>query len=186
MIYKIEKKSGNVIEPDLGIDSELCKLLDKSYTSNVVSQWKEGSFEWFDGVSVPKYDFIFIYGTIPVCTDKVKTVIEKLSNLNNVQFLPLMIGGERYYIVSIQNIMKDVLNRKKSKIIYGKEKVVLWVKKYVFYPFIPSSCLFKIEEQVTSFFATQEFVDVVVSHKFTGIEFKECETKKHSILDIFN
>lgn len=186
MIYKIKKKAENVIEPDLGIDSELCKLLDKSYTSNVSLQWEEKSFKWFDGISIPKYDFIFIYGTIPACNEMVKNVLSVLPNINSAQFLPIIIEGERYYIISTQNVEKDVLNRRKSKIIFDKNKTILWVKKYVFYPFTPQSCLFKIEEQVTSFFTNQELVDVINKHNFTGIEFEECETKKQSILDIFN
>lgn len=186
MIYKIEKIPDNVIEPDFGKNNELCVLLDKSYASNVASQWEEKHFEWYDGVSSPKYDFVFIYGTIPVCSENVKDVIETIPNLNDAQFLPIIIEGERYYIISTQNVERDVLNRRKSKIIFDKNKTIMWVKKYVFYPFTPKSCLFKIDEQVTSFFATQELVDIINKNNFTGIEFKECETKKHSILDIFN
>lgn len=185
MVYKIEKNPYNIIEPNIN-DEGLCELLDKSYTNNVYIQWEEKSFNWFDGISVPKYDFIFIYGTIPACQEKVKNVLEVLPNINNAQFLPILIEGERYYIISTQNVEKNVLNRRKSKIIFDKNKTVMWVKKYVFYPFTPMSCLFKVEEQVTAFFASQEFVDTVNAHKFSGIVFKECEIKKHSILDIFN
>ena len=99
--------------------------------------------------------------------------------------LPL-IEGDKYYVISVQNVIKDVLNRRKSKIVFDKNKVVTWVKKYVFYPFTPSSCLFKVEEQVTALFASQEFVNIINSYNFTGVEFKECEIRKRSILDIFN
>ena len=185
MLYKIEKNPNNSIEPSIE-DKGLCELLDKSYTNDVSSQWEEKDFNWFDGISTPKYDFIFIYGTIPTCNEKVKRVLEVLPNINNAQFLPILIEGERYYIISTQNVEKNVLNRRKSNIIYDKNKTIMWVKKYVFYPFTPNSCLFKIDEQVTSFFATQDLVNVINKQNFTGIEFKECETKKHSILDIFN
>ena len=129
MAYKIEKNPNNIIEPSIE-DKGLCELLDKSYTNDVSNQWEEKSFNWFDGISTPKHDFIFIYGTIPTCNEKVKNVLEVFPNINNTQFLPIIIEGERYFIISTQNVEKDVLNRRKSKIIFDKNKTIMWVKKY--------------------------------------------------------
>lgn len=172
-VYRILKTEDNIIEPDVSCIKE---LIEKDYHTK--DEWKEVTLKWYDGINKPMCDFIFIYGFILVCNEKTYSILQRLDSIKSNLFLPINVESQRYYIIKILSKEENVLNRRKSKIEYFSDKTIMSIREYVFKPFHPQSCLFKIEESCTSLFATDEFVYCVKSNDLTGMEFEECKMKK--------
>lgn len=178
-IYIMSRNRDNVIEPDISIVKD---LITQGLTCNVKDIWQTVKLEWYDDIDTPKYDFLFIYGYIPICNEKVYKFLINHNSLAESYFLPIIVDNDKYYIISGLPMERYVLNKRKSKIKYYSDKSVMKIEKIVLNEFTPKSCLFKIPESITTFFATDEFVGCVKVNNFTGVTFDECKLVTPSFL----
>ncbi len=177
-IYTISRSEDNIIEPDIFCIQD---KITQGLTEHIENKWEPVNLKWIDNITDPKFDFIFIYGYIPVCNENAYLILSQMPGLNNVYFLPIIIDNEKYYIISVLQIEKSILNRKKSKIEYFTDKSIMRVDSYVFNEFTPNSIMFKISESSSTFFVTEDFVNCIALHSLSGINFKGCKVLKKSI-----
>lgn len=182
-LFRFKRASENIVEPSVLQSDNIRDLIIESLSQNFDHQWKSVDFEWYDGVSEPKCDFLFIFGYIPVCNEKTYSILNKIKGALNLSFSPFTIEGEKYYILSPNTVEKTVLNKRKSKIKYYSDKSIMVIDRYVFNHFTPTNWMFKIEESITSFFVTEDFVDFVNQNKITGAAFEECKMLSNSLIN---
>lgn len=171
-IFIISKIKDNIIEPDI---FSIKDLVIQTLSKDIENIWKPVNLNWYDGICEPKYDFIFIYGYIPVCNEIAYRLLSQLDVLYNIYFLPIIIDNSNYYIMSVLHNENSVLNENKSKIKYFSDKSILRIEEYVFNKVEPKSALFKIPQSITTFFATEDFVSYVKLNNLSGINFIECK-----------
>ena len=141
-IYTISRSEDNIIEPDIFCIQD---KITQGLTEHIENKWEPVNLKWIDNITDPKFDFIFIYGYIPVCNENAYLILSQMPGLNNVYFLPIIIDNEKYYIISVLQIEKSILNRKKSKIEYFTDKrpkirnlFKRW-GQYVYYRYYPDT-----------------------------------------------
>lgn len=182
-LFRFKRASENIVEPSILQSDNIRDLIMESLSQNIQRQWRSVDLEWHDGVNEPKFDFLFIFGYIPVCNEKTYTILNKMKGALNLSFLPFTIESEKYYILSPNTVEKSVLNKRKSKIKYYSDKSIMIIDRYVFNHFTPTNWMFKIEESISSFFVTENFVNFVNQNKITGAAFEECKLLSNSLIN---
>ena len=181
-IYLIKKQDVDCAEPLIENDKYL-SLLEENFGTKLKPIWGEVGAKWYRENGEIICDFPFLLGMIPLCSLKIYNKLHENLNLEKIEFLPIRIENELYYIMNPCLSIKGILNKKRSKIDYFSNGEIMWISKYVFYPNDVQASLFKIPEMYTAVFATTTFVDFIKENHFTGIEFEPCTSKKESFLN---
>lgn len=158
----------------LGIETDDSKfkdfILDLQHSKHNLSEnWKEFSFSWTKE-NLKKCDFPFIDGFIPVFSQKAYKVLQPLIK-NNVEFLPINVAGERFYIVNILKVYPKIVNLKDSH-----------NDHYTFYPTSNLESIFKIEEQLFPLFVTADVKNAIEQNHLTGCKFIKCRITERGFL----
>lgn len=180
-VFLAKKQNIDCAEP-LIEDDKILFLLEKRFGTQLSNKWKEVEAKWYQEVGELICDFPFLLGTIPLCNVEIYHKLQEKLNLEGIEFLPIRIENELYYIMNPCLSIKGILNKKQSKIDYFSNGDIMWISKYVFYPNEIETSMFKIPEMYTSIFATTSFVEFIRENHFTGIEFEPCAIKKESFL----
>lgn len=180
-VFLLKKQDASCAEP-LIEDDEALSFLEKNYGIQLSDKWKEIEAKWYREEGELICDFPFLLGTIPLCSLKVYHKLQEKLNLEGIEFLPIRIENELYYIMNPCLSIKGILNKKQSKIDYFSNGEIMWISKYVFYPNEIETSMFKIPEMYTSIFATASFVECIKENHFTGMDFESCAIKKESFL----
>ena len=168
-IYLVKKQEIDCVEP-LIQDKKVLSFLEEKIGTKISNKWSCIETKWNRENGEIICDFPFLLGMINL-------------NLENIEFLPIRIENELYYIMNPCLSIKGILNKKRSKIDYFSNGEIMWISKYVFYPNDVQASLFKIPEMYTAVFATTTFVDFIKGNHFTGMEFEPCTIKKESFLN---
>lgn len=108
----------------------------------------------------------------PVCSEKAVFVLKPLIE-SNVEFLPLVFGSDKYWVINILTVL-DAVNRSKSVYkTFRDGKRIMAFQKYAFFPeAVTNIPVFKITEEKTRYpFVSDEFKRVVENNCLTGFEF---------------
>lgn len=181
-IYLVKKQEIDCVEP-LIQDKKVLSFLEEKIGTKISNKWSCIETKWNRENGEIICDFPFLLGMIPLCSLKIYNKLHENLNLENIEFLPIRIENELYYIMNPCLSIKGILNKKRSKIDYFSNGEIMWISKYVFYPNDVQASLFKIPEMYTAVFATTTFVDFINENHFTGIEFEPCTIKKESFLN---
>lgn len=136
---------------------------------NLSKIWKEFKFSWTKE-NLKKCDFPFIDGLIPVVSQKAYNVLQALIK-NNVEFLPINVDGERFYIVNILKVYPKIVNLKDSH-----------NDHYTFYPTSNLESIFKIEEQLFPLFVTADVKNAIEKNHLIGCKFIKCHITERGFL----
>lgn len=181
-IYELKKDYNGYYEPVIE-DEQLMSLIEDNWGKKMKHLWVEKEIKWFQDEESSKIaDIPLLLGTIPLCNEKVYTILLE-NNIKGIEFLPLLIEDKRFYIINPTPPIQGVLNKNRSKIRYSSDKKIEWIDKYVFYPIELDRYIFKIVEMYTSIFATNYFVDLVNKYNITGITFNKCSIKSKTFLE---
>lgn len=180
-VFLLKKQDIDCAEP-LIEDDKILSLLKENFATQLSNGWKEAEAKWYREEGKLICDFPFLLGTIPLCNVEIYHKLQEKLNLEGIEFLPIRIENELYYIMNPCLSIKGILNKKQSKIDYFSNGDIMWISKYVFYPNEIETSMFKIPEMYTSIFATTSFVEFIRENHFTGIEFEPCAIKKESFL----
>ncbi len=180
-VFLLKKQDIDCAEP-LIEDDKILSLLEENFGTQLSNGWKEAEAKWYREEGELICDFPFLLGTMPLCSLKVYHKLQEKLNLEGIEFLPIKIENELYYIMNSCLSIKGILNKKQSKIDYFSNGEIMWISKYVFYPNEIEASMFKIPEMYTAIFATASFVEFIRENHFTGIEFEPCAIKKESFL----
>lgn len=141
---------------------------------------KEVDFGSFEGTKYKwtldegkKSDAPFIDGCIPVISDKAYICLSELIK-GNVKAAKIRVDGEPYNILYGEKVINGVLNLEKSQIRYFRDGRIMQIKKYVFNSaeFPP---VFKIAEDPTFVFVTEDVISAINAAGLTGFNWDECE-----------
>jgi len=179
-IFRIYKQKGNNFEPQLKGKTSFSNI-DERFGTPLLNSWEIPNLDWYkeDG-GLPK-DIHFLLSTYPLCSQKAYECLLTLNNLTDVEFLPLNIENERFYLINVCKSMTNILNRSKSDIDYYPDKRIMFVSKFVFYPTDFDSCIFRIPESATAIFVTEAVVDIVKKNRLTGLIFESIPSVKKSL-----
>jgi len=180
-IYLVKKQEIDCVEPFIQ-DEIISSFLEENIGIQSIGNWKTIETKWNRENGELICDFPFLLGTIPLCNVEIYHKLQEKLNLEGIEFLPIRIENELYYIMNPCLSIKGILNKKQSKIDYFSNGDIMWISKYVFYPNEIETSMFKIPEMYTSIFATTSFVEFIRENHFTGIEFEPCAIKKESFL----
>lgn len=158
----------------LGIETDDSKfkdfILDLQHSKHNLSEnWKEFSFSWTKE-NLKKCDFPFIDGFIPVFSQKAYKVLQPLIK-NNVEFLPINVAGERFYIVNVLTVYSKIVNLKDS-----------YEYHYALYPTDKWDPIFKINEKITPLFVTADVKNAIEKNHLTGCKFIKCRITERGFL----
>ena len=156
---------------------KLNKLLDKDYSSlnKTIFKW-----DYSNGNKIPDITFLISY--LPVCNKKVLNILQSFST-GTIESLPFTIEEDHYYLLTNLPIVKGGINTRKSTLRYFSNGNIMDIKKYVFSPFTPCDCIFKIEEISTANFITEDFYNCLQNENIKGLTFEECPIHKPNIID---
>lgn len=131
--------------------------------------WKEFNFSW-STENLENPDFPFIDGFIPVFSQKAYKVLQPLIK-NNVEFLPINVAGERFYIVNVLTVYSKIVNLKDS-----------YEYHYALYPTDKWDPIFKINEKITPLFVTADVKNAIEKNHLTGCKFIKCRITERGFL----
>ena len=136
---------------------------------NLSENWKEFKFSWTKE-NLKKSDFPFIDGLIPVISQRAHSVLQPLIN-KNVEFLPINVAGERFYIVNVLTVYSKIVNLKDS-----------YEYHYALYPTDKWDPIFKINEKITPLFVTADVKNAIEENHLTGCKFIKCRITERGFL----
>lgn len=115
-----------------------------------------------------------------VVDEKVKKIMD-VEDMENIEFIPIEIEQQQYYIINIVNMLYDSLDWHKSVIMTYPEdfpnKAVrgkigtIW--KTVLYKNRIKGHIFRIAEHTSDVFVDEYFKDLIEKNGFTGIDFQK-------------
>lgn len=156
------------------------EVLNEAYGQRLASTWKTIQFHW-DTEDGNERRNIFLYlGSLLVVDEKGRNAISQ--NTDNIEYLPIDIDGEQWFVVNVCNVFDGVLNLSKSKIERFKDGSIKWIKEFVFNQDCPSSLLFRISEMRTALFASDSFRECLLGSSLVGLNFEDCKIKTPGIL----
>lgn len=122
-----------------------------------------------------KSDAPFIDGCIPVISDKAYACLSNYLN-GNAKKAKIYVGGEPFNILYGEKILSGVLNVDKSNIRYFRDGRIMQIKQYVFNSnqFPP---IFKIAEEPTFDFVSEDFIRAIIAANLTGFDWEECSVE---------
>lgn len=148
-----------------------------SLSSETVDLLKRFQYVWNTEESTITPNISIIMGKL-FCIDE-KSINYLSSYLNSTRLLEIKIGNDLFYLLANIPEMKDSLNLKSSKIKYFSTGDIMEVTSPVFkeqnYPH-----LFRIDEIPSTFFCSEDFMNIVIANNLTGIIFEECKVKSKS------
>lgn len=136
---------------------------------NLSKNWKEFKFSWTKE-NLKKCDFPFIDGLIPVISQRAYNVLQPLIN-KNVEFLPINVAGERFYIVNVLTVYAGIVNLKAS-----------YEYHYALYPATKWDPIFKIDEEITPLFVTADVKNAIEKKHLIGCKFIKCQITERGFL----
>lgn len=153
------------------IDSELERQLSTCTKDIDFSLFEGAKFKWALKNGTMS-DAPFIDGCIPVISDKAYTCLSNYLN-GNAKKAKIFIGGEPFNILYGEKILSGVLNVDKSNIRYFRDGRIMQIKQYVFNSnqFPP---IFKIAEDPTFDFVSEEIISAINASGLTGFNWEEC------------
>lgn len=171
-IYKIEKRYEFA---ELVPDSEFLDLLDSGFVGKkMINLWETPKMKWDFQTSLAKCDISMILGLIPIVNKKVKEKLLFIESANLAEFLPIGIDEEEYYAINVIYHTSELLNKRKSKIIYFSDKTIMHIDKYVFIK-EETKPVFKVSQSLTHIFVNDVIKNIIEKESFTGLEFKKCK-----------
>ena len=127
-------------------------------------------------------DFVKNTNELLIINEDVKVCMEK-NNINNIQYIPIIISNKKFYIINILKIIYNSLDKINSKcMIYPKdfpnEKVrgkigTIW--KIVLKKEKIEGHIFRIDEYLNSIFVDEYLKNLIEDNGFTGIDFNKIE-----------
>ncbi|WP_179338945.1 imm11 family protein [Winogradskyella ludwigii] len=171
-IYKLNKKYEFA---ELFAGSEFLELLDNGFEGkSMLNLWEIPKMEWNFQTSSVKCDISMILGLIPIVNKKVKEKLIFIGTANLAEFLPVLVGEQEYYAINVLYHSSELLNKRKSKIIYFSDKTIMHIDKYVFIE-EETHPIFKVSQALIHIFVNDIIKDIIERESFTGIEFEKCE-----------
>ena len=171
-IYKLNKKYEFA---ELFAGSEFLELLDNGFEGkSMMKLWEIPKMKWDFQISSTKCDISMILGLIPVVNKKVREKLIFIETANLAEFLPVLIDEEEYYAINVLYHTGELLNNRKSKIIYFSDKTIMHIDKYVFIK-EETQPIFKVSQTLTHIFVNDVIKDIIERESFTGLEFEKCE-----------
>lgn len=178
-IYLIKNTLGQykTIVPADKADSD---VLNNAYGQSLASGWKLLKFHWNTEDGDERRNIFLYLGSILVVDEKGKNAISH--NIDNVEYLPIDIDGEQWFVVNVCKTLNGVLNLSKSNIERFKDGSIKWIKEFVFNQDCSSFSLFRISELKTALFASDSFRESLLGSSLAGLSFENCKIKTSGIL----
>lgn len=154
-----------------GQDTSPLELSDE--TPDLLHQF---NYNWLvdDSDIIP--DLILIMSKIAGASIKVYKVIQHLIPYLSTE--EISVGDYKYKILLRVPILKEALNIQKSKVTRFSTGDIMLIDQPVFYPKSDYPHLFRIDEEPSSLFCTQELYNCISSSNLMGWKFEECPVKK--------
>lgn len=173
-IYLVKNIFGQyrTIVPDNKTDAD---ILNDAYGRELSQIWKTIKFHWDTEEGDGKRNLFLYLGSIPVIDERGKNVIKQV--VDNVEFLPIDIDGEDWFVANVCNTIEGILNLSKSSVDRFNYGSIKWIKKFVFNKDTAPSSLFRIKELKTAVFALDSFKQAVSDASLLGLRFEECKTR---------
>lgn len=162
------------------------RLVD-NYGHPLNDGWVPIAYKW-DCEDGEKTRDLFLYlGSILICNKKsIMTLENVISNVKS-EILPIFVDNEEFYVLNVCTSLNNVLDIKRSKVEYFKDKSIKWISEYVFSSNCSDSSIFHISEIQSPIFVSDAFVECVRNSGLVGLKFEECKQGKSSFLkSIFN
>lgn len=142
-------------------------------------EWKPFMMEWNFEIFSIKPDISMLGGILPVINNRVKKSLLLIGLDDLVEFLPVIVDNEEYYVINVLYHTEGLLSTRKSKINYSSNKRIIYIDEYVFYK-EETKPIFKVSQLLTHIFVNDIFKDVIEKHSFTGLEFEKCKVIKRN------
>jgi len=136
--------------------------------------WKPISFKWEKDCEGGKPDMLLAIGFVFIVNRKAMELFRDELKINDVEYLPVDIEGEDYYIVNSYGFLSGAVDLDRSSVKYFKDGKVMWIDYYAFHEGVDYPLLFRVPEIKTSLFATDDLVNAVKSNGLKGLKFSIC------------
>lgn len=159
-------------------NEQLC-LVD-NYGYPMLNTWQPINFEWdIEDGNKPRDIFLYL-GYILIGNGKSVSALRMMIDNSKCEILPIKIDKEEYYVFNICETLVNVLDRRKSKIEYFKDKSIKWISQYVFSPDYKDTPIFHIAEMSSPIFVSDTIVEYIKEAGLIGLKFEECKQDKSS------
>ena len=180
-VYQIKNIFGEY-KNILPISPDAQRTLVDNYGSPLQESWNTISFKWdFEDGSESRDAFLYL-GSILITSEKLKTSLQGVLKNNRVEYLPITIEGEVFFVINVCDTLDCVLNIRQSKIEYVKDRHIKWINEFVFDPIPDCPNLFHISEISTPIFASDCFIKAYEETGCIGLKFIECRQSRQGFL----
>lgn len=168
--YKFYHKSGDYRSISLK-GTELENALSSNPFTVRFEDFSDTEYSWVNQKDVVS-DAPFIDGCIPVLSQRAFDVLGA-KICDNTKSIRIFVEDQPFYILYDEQIIEGALNFEKSIIRFFRDGRIMQIKKYAFknkqYPSI-----FKIKEDLTFDFVTEDVIQLIIDAKLVGFDWEEC------------
>lgn len=182
-MYLLNHLSDEYAQPYSQDQDILNKIDEVLLCKSMVETWTPLHLSWYIEEGDKRCDFPFMYGFIPIVSQRAYKVLIDLISTEEIEFLPLFIEDEQYYLLNLLIQKENILNLKKSKVKYFSNGRIMGISEFVFNHTEAGSSIFRISESKTSIFITENIKQEIENYKLTGSNTIKCKVVKPSFFD---
>lgn len=180
-VYQIKNIFGEY-KNILPISPEAQRTLVDDYGNPLKDSWNTISFKWdFEDGTESRDAFLYL-GSILITNEKLKNSLQGVLKNNHIEYLPINIEGEVFFVINVCGTLNCALDIEQSKIEYFKDRHIKWINDFVFHPIPDCPDLFHIAEISTPIFASDCFIKAYEDSGCTGLKFIKCRQSRQGFL----
>lgn len=141
-------------------------------------------YHW-DNLDKELCDCPFLIGAIPVFRKEKIYKIRYIFSSQDISTTELIVDGASYILLITNNVVKGLLDERKSTITRFSDGRIMTVENYVFKKKKEYPDIFRIEELPLFTFVTDRIANELLEQNLSGLAMEECKTT-YSLLSIFN
>jgi|SRR5690554_244286 len=182
-MYLLNHLSDEYAQPYSQEETILNQIDEVLLCKSLIETWETPHLSWYIDDGDKCCDFPFMYGFIPIVNQRAYKVIKDLIPSDEVEFLPLFIEDEQYYLLNLLIQKENIINIKKSKVKYYSDGRIMGISDFVFNQAEITSTIFRVSESKTSVFVNEIIKQAIEKHKLIGANFVKCKVVKPSFFD---